>query len=126
MDPRVLSGKMKNKGWRNLVRRLNLQSTLQTGKKELATGNLLFNPFKGSLTDTSLITLNNVVANTLSFNRFSSKWGMDISNGRNLNKSLLTYGFESRKLNDWTVKGRWNISRQYSLELIQKRGNLLT
>ena len=122
LNPRVIVAKMKNKKTKDFLGRFNLQSSLQTAKKELADGHLVFNPFKGGITDTSLITLNNIVANTLSFNRFSSKWGMDVSNGRNFNKSLLTYGFESRQLNDWNIKARWNITRQYSLELIQKLG----
>ncbi len=36
---------------------------------------------------------------------------------------MLTYGFESRQLNDWTIKARWNLNRQYSLELIRKSGS---
>lgn len=66
--------------------------------------------------------MNTVLLNTFSFNRFSSKWGFDISNLRNSGKVLLTYGYESRKLNDWVFKFRWNVSRSVTLDLNAKKG----
>src|SRR5690606_18798833 len=80
------------------------------------------NPFKAPLNDTSLITLNSTFINTFSFNRFSSKWGVDITNSRNGSKALLTYGYESRKLNDWTVRTRYNISKSILFDLTGKAG----
>ncbi|WP_315816075.1 hypothetical protein [Paraflavitalea speifideaquila] len=81
-----------------------------------------FNPFKAPLNDTSLITLNSIFVNTFSFNRFSPKWGFDLNNSRNSSKSLLTYGYESRKLEEWNLRGRWNITRMFMLELSGKTG----
>jgi hypothetical protein len=123
LNPRVLTNASKNKKLAGFVGRFNLQSALQTGKKELADGSLVFNPFKGAINDTSLITLNNSFANTLSYNRFSTKWGIDISNVANNSKALLTYGFESRQLKEWTLKTRVNFARQYTFEVIQRLGN---
>jgi len=124
LNPRILTNSFKNKKLGNFIGKINFQSSLQTGKKELAKGDIVFNPFKKvSIKDTSLLTLTNVFTNTLSFNRFSTKWGFDVSNGINYNKSLLTYGFESRKLNDWTFRGRLNPSRNYSFEMIQRVRN---
>jgi hypothetical protein len=123
LNPRVLTNATKNNSFANFLGKFNLQSSLQTGKKELADGSLVFNPFKGAINDTSLITLNNSFSNTLSFNRFSTKWGFDVSNVSNNNKSLLTYGFESRQLKDWTLRTRVNIARQYTFEVIQRLGN---
>ncbi|TDH27078.1 hypothetical protein EXU57_08710 [Segetibacter sp. 3557_3] len=123
LNPRALAGNIRNKRFKEFVGRFNLQSTLQTAKKELAGGKILFDPFKGGITDTSLITLNSVFANTLSFNRFGQKWGLDVSNANNFNKALLTYGFESRKLSEWIFKARWNVARQYTMEVVQRVGN---
>lgn len=103
------------KGFKKLISRINLLTSFQTNKKSIAKGNFEFNPFKYGVTDTALITLSTTILNTFSFNRFNSKWGVDFSNYRNTGKSLLTYGYESRKLNDWTMKWRWNISRSISL-----------
>src|SRR6185503_1310864 len=88
----------------------------------VAKGDFEFNPFKYGVNDTALITLNTVLLNTVSFNRFSNKWGFDISSLKNNGKSLLTYGYESRKLNDWTAKVRWNSSRSISLNISGRKG----
>ena len=128
LNPRALSETIPPKGWKNFLSRFILQSSLQTGKKQLAGTNPVFNPFKGKIQDTSLINLNYSLSNTLSFNRSSSSWGLDLSNTANYDKSLLTYGFESRQFNEWTVKGRVNLARSYTLGFIQKKStnNLFT
>ncbi len=120
INPRVLLSKQQNKKWAKFLARFSVQSALQTGKKVLADGSPQFNPFKGNITDTSLISLNNIFSNTIAFNRFSSAWGVDVSNIRNYNKALLTYGFESRELVDWVIRTRINFKKQYTLEVIQK------
>lgn len=124
LNPKTIASRFANKKFGNFIGRINFQSSLQTAKKELAKGDIVFNPFKKiSINDTSLLTLSNVFTNTLSFNRFSIKWGFDISKAANFNRTFLTYGFESRKLNDWTLKGRWNPARNYTFEIIQKVQN---
>lgn len=122
ISPRVLLNKPGLKGIKKLVSKLNLLTSLQINKKSLSKGNFEFNPFKYAVDDTALIILNTSILNTLSFNRFSSKWGVDFTNRRDNSKSLLTYGYESRKLNDWLVKFRWNISRALSLTVNGKKG----
>jgi hypothetical protein len=123
LNPRAIASSIQNEKIRNVITRFNLQSSYQTGKKVLADGRPEFNPFKGGIADTSLIALNNIITNTLSFNRFSSKWGMDITNANNFNKAILTYGFESRSVADWSIRARWNLNRQLTLEWLQKRVN---
>ena len=123
INPRALTDKIKSKVFKNFITRFNLQSSMQTGKKVLAKGNPTFNPFKGNINDTALINLNNIFSNTISFNRFSSSWSMDVSNIRSYSKALLTYGFENRELTEYVLRGRVNFKRQYTLELIQKFGN---
>ncbi len=122
INPRAITTHFKRKKLADLIGRFNLQSTLQTAKKELSNGLVEFNPFKGAINDTSLITLSNIFTNTFSFNRFSSKWGLDVSNTRNFNKALLTYGFETRKFSNWTLKGRVNFARLYTFETILRMG----
>lgn len=122
ISPRVLLNKPGLKGIKKVVSKLNLLTSLQINKKSLSKGNFEFNPFKYAVDDTALIILNTSILNTLSFNRFSSKWGVDFTNRRDNSKSLLTYGYESRKLNDWLVKFRWNISRALSLTVNGKKG----
>jgi hypothetical protein len=125
--PKAVIDLEKAKGFARFVSRINLNSSLQLTKKEIARGAVQFNPFEAPLNDTSLITLNSAFVNTFAFNRVSPKWGFDVNNSRNTNKSLLTYGYETRKLDDWSLRMRWNISRRFALELIGRTGiNQLT
>ena len=47
---------------------------------------------------------------------------MDLGNVQNSGKALLTYGYESRKLNDWTVKLRWNLSKSFLFDISTRKG----
>ncbi len=126
LNPRAVIDVNQAPGFQKFLARLYFQSNLQVHKKAMS-GSLEFNPFAVPMEDTSLILLNQVFSNTLSFNRFSSIWGMDINNIRTDNKSFLTYGYESRAVKDWNIKGRWNISRNFLLELVTRQGtNSLT
>ncbi|MDQ6890119.1 MAG: hypothetical protein M3Z56_07575, partial [Bacteroidota bacterium] len=100
--------------------RFSTASALQINKKDLAKGSFEFNPFNKKLVDTTLITLNSFLSNTIYFNRTSVKWGLDLTHRLNNNKVLLNYGFEGRKLRDITLKGRWNLSRSIATSLTNK------
>lgn len=122
LNPRAILAKTNLKGWQNFVSRLNLVTSMQTSRKSVASGSFQFDPFKYSINDTALVTLNTLLLNTISFNRFSSVWGIDLSNLRNNGKALLTYGYESRKLNDWTLRYRRNFSRSIQLNVNGRKG----
>jgi hypothetical protein len=117
LNPKLLWKEKNLSGAKKFFSRMNLVSSLQVSKKSQAKGLFEFNPFKYGLSDTSLITLTTVYVNTFSFNRGSTVWGFDISNMRNNAKSLLTYGYESRMNNDWSVKYRHNLSKSLTMNL---------
>ena len=121
INPRALLNRSDLAGFTRLLSRINLASSLQTSKKSIARGDFEFNPFKYGVNDTALVVMGNTLLNTFSYNRFSSKWGFDLSNLRNNGKSLLTYGYESRSLNEWLLKVRWNLSQSFSLNLAAKK-----
>ena len=123
VSPRAVLNKTDMKPLPKFISKFNLLTSLQISKKSIARGDFEFNPFKYDVQDTALTTLNNVFLNTISFNRFSHKWGIDFSNFRNYGKSLLTYGYESRKINDWLVKTRWNLNRTVQLNVNGKLGS---
>ncbi len=123
ISPRMVLNKPNLKGIGKFVAKFNLLTSFQTTKKSLAKGSFEFNPFKYGIADTVLITQSTVILNTISFNRLSSKWGVDVTNLRNTGKALLTYGYESRKINDLNLRGRWNISRSLLFAVNAKRGN---
>ncbi len=123
ISPRMILNKADLKGTQKFLSKLNLLTSFQTTKKSIAKGSFEFNPFKYGVNDTALITLNTIILNTLSFNRLSSKWGVDFTNYRNTGKALLTYGYESRKQNEWNTKWRWNLSRSLLLSMNAKKGS---
>ena len=122
INPRAVIDTRTAGKFKQLVGKINLQSSLQIAKKEIASGIVQLNPFKTPLSDTSLISLNSVYINSFSFNRFSTKWGIDLTNSRNSGKSLLTYGLESRSLNEWSSRARVNISKSVQVDLTGKTG----
>ena len=122
ISPRSVLNRSDLRGIEKFISRLNLVTSLQVTKKSLARGHFEFNPFKYGVNDTALVVMNNTLLNTISFNRFSSKWGIDLSNLRSNGKSLLTYGYESRSLDEWMVKSRWNIGQSFSINLQARKG----
>ncbi len=104
-------------GFMKFINRFSTASSLQVNKKDIATGNFEFNPFSKNIADTDIISLTSFLSNTLYFNRMSTKWGIDITHRLNTNKSLLSYGVESNKLRNLTVKGRWNLNRSVTTSL---------
>src|SRR5690606_9926550 len=122
INPKTIIPATGASGFASFIARFNLQTSMQVNKKSVAKGTFEFNPFKYGLNDTALITLGTVFLNTVSFNRFNSHWGVDISNLNNSGKSLLTYGYESRQISDWSMKFRWNISKMLTFDVTTRKG----
>lgn len=122
LNPKVLASSIHNKKLKSLVTRFYFQSSVQTGQKQIASGHPLYNPFQHNINDSSLLALNYIISNTLSFNRSSSVWGTDITQLTNYNKSLLTYGFESHRLQQWNSKAHVNIQKVYTIEMAESMG----
>ncbi|MFM7672641.1 MAG: hypothetical protein ACKO6Q_08640 [Bacteroidota bacterium] len=104
------------------ISRWGFNSTLLLSQKQVAGGTPLQNPFGKPLSDTSLINQQSSRTHTLTFNRFSAVAGVDLLYYRNAGKSLLTYGYESRVLEEWQTKARWNLNRSISIQLVAKLG----
>ncbi|MBB1284777.1 hypothetical protein HRH25_10380 [Flavisolibacter sp. BT320] len=121
LNPRAMIGEKNSKGLAKFIARFNLQSSLQKSKKSVAKEGIEWNPFSYSILDTALLTNTTAFLNTVSFNRFSSKWGIDISNIRNTGKALLTYGYETRQVIDWTARFRWNLSSVITFDVTGKK-----
>jgi hypothetical protein len=108
---------------KRFLAKLNVQSSFQTSSKVISDGSLYLNPFAGVINDTTLISHLSNLANTLSYNRFSTKWGFDITQVRNQVKVLQTYGFESRIIKDFSLRLRKNSGKYFTWLLTAKTGS---
>lgn len=122
LNPRAVINKQDAKKFGKFLARFNFQTSMQRTKKNIAQGDFEFNPFKSNVLDTSLLTLNTSLLNSISFNRYSSNWGLDLSNVQNSGKALLTYGYESRQQRDWMAKLRINLSSSFTFDVNNRKG----
>ncbi len=122
INPRAKLTQTNYKGFKNILSRLYLQSNLQISKKEQTINKISVNPFKYDLQNSNLLTLNNTFANSFSFNKYNTKWGVDVNQDARTNKALLTYGYETRVANTYVIKERWNIKKIILVEQLNKLG----
>jgi hypothetical protein len=106
------------------VGKFTFQSSVSLSNK-LVNDNSLnqYNPFIRLANDTGLIAKNTTMNNSIYFNRFSTIWGVDYTNTYNVNRSLLTYGIDTRTNQEHNIKGRFNITKQWMFNMLAKIGN---
>lgn len=109
-------------GFRKFIARWGLNSALLMSQKQIAGGSPLKIPIGKPINDTALINQQSSWTHTITYNRFSAIAGVDLIYYRNAGKALLTYGYESRLLEEWQTKARWNLNRSVSIQLIGKTG----
>ncbi len=84
----------------------------------------VINPFYSNITDTSLISISNLLKQTSFYNRNSGKFGVEHNIQSLKSKMLLNSGFESRKIDKQNAIIRYNFSKLMNLvtnlELTQK------
>ncbi|MEY3058801.1 MAG: hypothetical protein RL000_153 [Bacteroidota bacterium] len=105
------------------IRRLYFQSSLQTSQKQRAFGDRSLNPFATMIADTSLISFDQLQTHSLSFNKFSQIWGVDLNYFQNTNRAFLSFGEETRRINEVSLRIRSNWARKYTIDLIGKKNN---
>ncbi len=117
INPKAIIKPINIHGFKKLLYRSNTSSALQISKKDISTGKFQFNPFTQKLVDTTLLALNSFLTNTFYFNRSNVKWGFDVTHGLSSGKTLLSYGFESRKVRNLYGKLRWNLNKNISANM---------
>ena len=85
-------------------------------------GNSYFNPFVTRISDTTLISTNYNLRNTLYINRTSSIIGGEYIYQDNQTKTLLATGFDARNQRYHELNLRWNIKRVILLEINYQQG----
>jgi hypothetical protein len=73
------------------------------------------NPFLTSPDDPELITLSTSIRNNLSFNKSGKVFGADYIFQRNLNRSLLSNGFDTRTVQSHGLRGRLSLGGNISI-----------
>ena len=85
--------------------------------------NEAFNPFAQTINDTSLVSTNSNIRNTLFFNRTSSIFGAEYAYQNINSKTLLASGFDSRSNEYQEVSLRLNIKRKFTIKVSGKIGD---
>ena len=117
LEPRLIWIRPTNRA-QKFLRRFATQNTWQINRRTFNGSDAVqpWNPFDNDLPDSALVTLNTTLRNVLFVNRADPAWDASIAQGDNRSRVLLTTGFESRRLFDYTLHGRVNLAKQWSAE----------
>ncbi len=122
IDPSVIA--LSNSFLSRVIKKFYLQSTFQVNEKKYASSGRIYNPFGRSILDSSLVSAERIIAQTISFNRYSQIGGIDFNYLENTSQAFLSYGPESRLFREMSMKGRLNIKRTLTMDFTT-RSNLL-
>lgn len=116
---RLWSGR---KGILKFLSRTSNQTRFRVSKKMGIQSAETYNPIARDIADTSLISFNSTIRNTLYFNRTNPIFGADYSFSETASKSLLANGFDAKKINLNAVSIRWNILKSITVKLNAEQG----
>jgi hypothetical protein len=123
LNPKSLLNQSKLKGIRKVISILNVQSAIQLNNRFVGKqGISQYNPFIQKFEDSLLINNSSSIINSFFINRFSAKWGVDYIQTLNGGKTLLNYGVDSRRNTEDQLRGRYNLSRYFTLQLAARQG----
>ncbi len=108
---------------KQIISRFATQSVLRINRKTLESDDILpWNPFQLNVEDTTLVSINSNIRNTLYYNRVHPKFGFEIGMSDNWVRTVLTTGSENRKKAEQSGKLRWNISKSVATNLAIAQG----
>ncbi|MEM9920277.1 MAG: hypothetical protein AAF990_19430 [Bacteroidota bacterium] len=120
LNPRKLW--YKKKGILKILSKFATQSTLLLNRKTRENDDIAaWNPFQLNVADSSLVAINSRIANTLFFNRANPVFDVQLGMFDNRNRTVLTTGFESRRLAEQFLRLRWNLNQKFSSQLYLRR-----
>lgn len=103
------------KGIKKLLSRFSNQTRFRIARKTSVQDASSFNPASREVADTSLLSFNSTVRNTIYFNRTNSIFGADYTYSDVGGKTLLANGFDARTTKFNQLNIRWNIKKQFTL-----------
>lgn len=108
----------RDKKAKRFITRFSDQSYLRLNQKNAKeTSNIVNVPFETSISDSSLISINSALRNTIYFNRSNPVFGANYSISDSRNKTLLLHGYDARRLYSQEMKLRWNLFKVITLQL---------
>lgn len=115
--------KLESNAFTTFLKRLYIQTSMQLSEKRIAGERRLLLPINNVFSDTTVIAYDELISNTLSFNKASQVWGIDINTFQTSNRAFLSYGYESRKNNLLSIRLHAYFIRVFTADLIYKHGN---
>lgn len=112
----------KKKGFLQGLSRFSNQTRFRVQKKMANQSVDTYNPFARKIADSSLMSFNSTIRNTLFFNRISSVFGVDYTYSETGTKTLLANGFSAKNNHAHTVNARWNFFKWFTLKLTGEKG----
>ncbi len=123
-NPRSLWNKRKTKGIKKALSYFFFQSSIQLQNRFIGKeGIAQYNPFIFQSDDSLLLQNNANFINSVFFNRFSNKWGLDYIQSNTNGRTLLNYGIDTRKNSEHLLRARVNITRKITFTQKLKTGN---
>ena len=110
------------KGVLKLLSRFSNQTRFRVQKKMANQSIDTYNPFAREIADSSLMSFNSTIRNTVFFNRVSSVFGADYTYAEIGTKTLLANGFNAKNNRSHTITGRWNIFKLFTVKLKGEKG----
>lgn len=111
------------KGFKKLVSRFANQTAYRTDRKTTNSDiAVAYNPFLSDTKDSTLVSLNSSLRNTVYFNQNDAVFGMDFTWQDVQNKTLLVNDTTFRTNTSTETKARWNLNRSWTLQGSFKNG----
>lgn len=111
------------KGIKRFLSRFSNQSRFRVAQKSSIQDASAFNPLSREVADTSLLSYNSTIRNTLYFNRTNSIFGADYTFSNVASKILLANGFDARNNSFHQLNTRWNIQKKFTFTSTFELGN---
>ncbi len=116
-----------SKGIKKWIARISTQSALRYDGRTTNTNVLeAYNPFSAGIEDSSLITLNQTLRNSVFFNKSDPKFGFDLNWQRIGTKALLNNGLEARENRFSNHRIRWSPGSRFTFNGETRSGRKLS
>lgn len=124
LNPKAILGSEQKSSIKKIIGLLYFQSAIQLSNRYIGMqGISQYNPFAHSGNDSLLINSNASVTHSVFINRFGNKWGIDYIRLNTTLRTLMTYGVDGRNQLEHTLRFRYNVYKQFVVNMILKQGN---